>query len=188
VITDQMLEDLTTDERADVVRRIHLMAAAELPVTPRVLVARRWFPRFLAGCCLALIPWTIGLAMTLPQHYVARHWDAQWTGFDVLLFGGLSLTAWSVWRRRQIVVPATLVTSTLLLCDAWFDVLTSDGRDLWISVAAAVFIELPLATLLGLMCLRLIKDTVRVTRGLPHDAPIPPLWRAPLVTVVDSIG
>jgi len=37
----------------------------------------------------------------------------------------LLLTAWAAWRRRQIVILAALVTATLLVTDAWFDVLTA---------------------------------------------------------------
>ncbi len=46
-----------------------------------------------AACCLVLIPWTIGLAVSLPRTYVAANWRVLWTGFDVVLLGCLAVTA-----------------------------------------------------------------------------------------------
>jgi hypothetical protein len=37
------------------------------------------------------------------------------------------------------------VIATLLVCDAWFDVLTSSGRDRLVSLSLALVVELPLA-------------------------------------------
>jgi hypothetical protein len=122
--------------------------------------------------------------VSLPRHYVAGHWSLAWTGFDVVLLGCLAVTAWGLWKRRQIVVPASMITSVLLLCDAWFDLLTANGhRDLIVSTASALFAELPLATLLCLLSVRALRVAARAARGLEPNAPIPPLWRAPLVTL-----
>ena len=182
-ISDRMLRDLSHLERADVLRRIQMLTASELPVSERILAARQWSVRFLAVCCLVLIPWTVGLAVSLPRHYVAGNWRIAWTGFDIVLLGCLAITAWGLWKRRQIVVPASMITSVLLLCDAWFDVLTANGhRDLIVSAASALFAELPLAALLCLLCVRALRVAVRAARGLEPDAPIPPLWRTPLIT------
>jgi hypothetical protein len=42
-----------------------------------------------------------------------------------------------LWKQRQILVPASLITSVLLLCDAWFDLLTANGhRDLIVSASS----------------------------------------------------
>ena len=34
---------------------------------------------FLLACVVGLIPWTIGLAVTLPHRYVVGTWTATWT-------------------------------------------------------------------------------------------------------------
>ena len=106
VISDQMLSELSHLERADLLRRVQMLHASEFSISQRVLSARRWFIRFLAACCLGLIPWTIGLAVSLPRTYVTANWRVLWTGFDVVLLGCLAVTAWGLWKQRQILVPA----------------------------------------------------------------------------------
>ena len=92
-------------------------------------------PAFLL-CAIVLLPWTAFLFFTLPRHYVANHWQLAWGGFDIGLGLALATTAVSVARR------------SLLVCDAWFDVLTSRGiSDVVQAVVEAVFIELPIAAL-----------------------------------------
>src|SRR2546423_1732213 len=82
-----------------------------------------------------LIPWTVLPAPTLPPHYKTGHWGIAWTGFDVALLVALGATAWAVWLRRQIAIVCALVTGTLLVCDAWFDLMFSWGApDFWISI------------------------------------------------------
>jgi hypothetical protein len=181
-ITDRMLEALSHVERAELLGRIQSLTASEFNPSLRVRWTGRWFVRFLVACCLGLIPWTIGLALTLPRHYIAGNWRLAWTGFDVALLGCLSLTAWGLWKQRQIVVPASMVTSVLLLCDAWFDILTANGhRQLLVSIVSALLGELLLAFMLFLLSLRALRVGARVTQGLEPNARISPLWRTPLV-------
>ena len=95
----------------------------------------------------------------------------------------LAVTAWGLWKQRQIVVPASIITSVLLLCDAWFDLLTANGhRDLIVSAASALFGELPLATMLILISIRALHVGARAARALQQDAQISSLWRTPLIT------
>ena len=104
-------------------------------------------------------------------------------GFDVVLLGCLAVTAWGLWKQRQIVVPASIITSVLLLCDAWFDLLTANGhRDLIVSAASALFGELPLATMLILISIRALHVGARAARALELDARVSSLWRTPLIT------
>ena len=183
-ISDQMLTRLSHLERADLLRRVQMLHASEFSISQRVLTARRWFIRFLAACCLALIPWTIGLAASLPRTYVTANWRVLWTGFDVVLLGCLAVTAWGLWKQRQILVPASIITSVLLLCDAWFDLLTANGhRDLIVSAASALFGELPLATMLILISIRALRVGARAARALEQDARVSSLWRTPLITL-----
>ncbi len=144
-------------------------------------IVRRRMVQFLALSCLVLIPWTIGLAMTLPRSYLVENWPLAWTGFDVMLFGCLSITAWSLWKQRQIAVPVSMIASVLLVCDAWFDIFTAhSGRCLVISIGTAAFAEIPLAVLLGLTSTRLLRASLHAARNSGPVARQEPLWRAPL--------
>jgi hypothetical protein len=104
-------------------------------------------PAFLL-CALVLIPWTGFLFATLPAHYVANHWQVAWGGFDIGLGLALAATAVMVARRSPFAEVTATVTGTLLVCDAWFDVLTSRGAsDIAQALADAFLVELPLAAL-----------------------------------------
>ncbi len=104
---------------------------------------RRRIVDLLVATCLGLIPWIVILGLTLPRRYVVNHWTLAWVGFDVALLCALATTAWAAWRRRQVVIIAALVTGTMLVLDAWFDVVTdSTTRDLIISAVTAAFGEL----------------------------------------------
>jgi hypothetical protein len=99
-------------------------------------------------CAVVLIPWTAFLFATLPAHYTANHWGVAWGGFDVGLGIALASTAVLVARRSPFAEVTATVTGTLLVCDAWFDVLTSRGTsDVAQALADAFLVELPLAAL-----------------------------------------
>jgi hypothetical protein len=107
-----------------------------------------WAAPALLGCAVVLIPWTALLFATLPRHYVANHWEVAWGGFDIGLGVALASTAVLVGRRSPFAEVTATITGTLLVCDAWFDVLTSRGvSDIAQASASALFIELPLAAL-----------------------------------------
>ncbi len=185
MISDEVLVGLSAAERADVIRRIHALTLSQFTIGRGILLARRWLPRVLAVGCLVLIPWTVGLALTLPRNYVTSHWRAQWIGFDIALMIGLAMTAWSLWRRRQSAIPAALVTGTLLLCDAWFDVLTASRLDVVVSLATAVFAEIPLGVVMVRLAVRLLQSTARITFAVPGDVRMPVLRRIPLVSALE---
>jgi hypothetical protein len=104
-------------------------------------------PAFLL-CAIVLLPWTAVLFFTLPHHYVANHWGLAWGGFDIGLGLALASTAVSVARRSPFAEVTAAVTGTLLVCDAWFDVLTSRGTsDVVQAAVLAAFVELPIAAL-----------------------------------------
>jgi hypothetical protein len=183
VIADEVLTALTPSERADVVHRIELLTAEQVVLPRRIRIARRWTPRFLALCCLILIPWIGYLFATLPQRYESANWTLTWTGLDVAELVALAVTAWSLWRQRQVAVTATLVTAVLLGCDAWFDVTTAQpGADLLSSVTSAILIELPLAAALLALHIRLGRVSTRLTHGLPLRAHVASSWNQPLAT------
>lgn len=118
----------------------------------RLDLRRNWPAAILAVAALVLIPWAIALGQMLPSQHVADHWDAAWTGFDVILALSLLATAYTSMRRRDLVRGLAAVSGTLLLCDAWFDTLTaSTGTDLEVAILLAVFGELPLALICFLL-------------------------------------
>ena len=116
-----------------------------------------WAGALLFAAAVLLIPWAIALGQMLPSRHVADHWDAAWTGFDVVLALSLLATAWATARRRDLVRTLAAVSGTLLLCDAWFDTLTSSpGTDLEVAILLAVFGEVPLA----IVCFLLATGTI----------------------------
>jgi len=122
---------------------------------------RRWVVPVLALVAVALLPWTLWLTVSLPSRHVSEHWDAAWVGFDVGEVVAFALAAYAAWRRASWLQGAAAVAGTMLLCDAWFDVLLSTGDEkVWLAVGQAVFSEIPLAVL----CFWVAWDTARFWR------------------------
>jgi hypothetical protein len=97
---------------------------------------------------LALLPWSLFLLQSLNPHHETRRWDLAWSGFDSALALSFLLTAFAAWRRSPWVGACAAATGTLLVTDAWFDiVLESHADELRQSILLAVFAELPLAAL-----------------------------------------
>lgn len=114
-----------------------------------------WVPRFFLLIAALLIPWDVFLALTLPRRSVAQHYDAAWVGFDIILILVMARIGWLVHRRNPHVVLTATAGATLLMVDAWFDVLTSTpGGALTQAVLEAVFLELPGAVLCTLLARR----------------------------------
>lgn len=168
-----------------------LEVARELGLRPeRVSRRRARTLALLAFCCVALIPWIVYLAISMPSGYHAKAWSAAWVGFDVLLLAALGATALCALLRRQAAIPLATVSATLLVCDAWFDIALDWGTpDVRVSIASAVLIELPLAVFLGLWARTLLRVTALLhwrQLGLPGDPPA--LHRLPLLLMVASSG
>lgn len=106
---------------------------------------------------IALIPWTVYLGLTLPQSYNAQHWQVTWVGFDVLLLAFITATAVLGFIRHNLLTLFAFATGVLLVCDAWFDVLTAKRGDFAVSVLTAVLGELPLAVVLIVGPLRIAR-------------------------------
>ncbi len=110
---------------------------------------------------IALIPWTIYLGLTLPQNYTAQHWQATWVGFDMLLLAFMIATAVLGFVRHHLLTLFAFSTGVLLVCDAWFDVLTAKRGDFAVSILTAALGELPLAVVL-------IGGSLRIARLQGH--------------------
>lgn len=159
MLSDEQIAALSPQERGDLIRRL------ARPVDD-IVPARRWLRRtrelrilLLVGSAAVLVPWIAYLAVTLPPQYVAHNWDVTWVGFDVLLLAMMVATAVLGYLRRQMLVLTAFATGVLLVCDAWFDVMTAHGDEQVWSVVSALLVELPLAAILitgSLQILRLV--------------------------------
>ena len=109
---------------------------------------RPGLPVFFAAAALALAPWIAWLASSLPCRYFSQHWNVAWAGFDTALAVTLALTGVAALRRAAWLDRAAISAATLLVADAWFDVVTSHGATaLALATAEAVAVELPVALL-----------------------------------------
>jgi hypothetical protein len=127
---------------------------------------------------VGLIPWMIYLAFTLPANYVARNWPATWIGFDCVLIAFMIATAMLGWLRRELVILPAFTTGVLLICDAWFDIMTAGPGQLWMPVVTAAFLNVPVAAIMITGAVRIVRLTA--TRLWFLD-PATPAWRLPLV-------
>jgi hypothetical protein len=107
----------------------------------------RWAGPLFALFSVILLPWIGYLAVSLPARQLSSNYDAAWAGFDVLLFCGLAATATCALRRSRYLSSAATATTTLLIVDAWFDVVTAPAHQRTQSVLLCVLVELPLAGL-----------------------------------------
>jgi hypothetical protein len=113
-----------------------------------------------------LIPWTVYLAVSLPRRVVDTHYRGAWVGFDILLVTAIVLTAYFAFRvDSRVQLPAT-ATATLLIVDAWFDVMTA-GRHKGVGLALliAVCVELPAALGSLLLARRVNQNADRIARA-----------------------
>ena len=114
----------------------------------KVKTVPSWVGPAFAILALGTVPWVIFLAVTLPRHATFAHYRGVWVGFDTALVIVLALTGFLAWRGRPQVALASTAAATMLLVDAWFDVMTTPRGHGWLmSLALAVLVELPLAAI-----------------------------------------
>lgn len=182
MIDPDALIDLSTDDRHKLMQALVVL---EQETTPQPGATWKWHAviAFTVGACALLAAWIAVLAYSLPTHYHTGSWNVAWVGFDVAELVMFALTAWAAWRRRQILIIFLVVLATLLLCDAWFDVvLDVHTGDFVASLLSALLIEIPLAVLAGLMARRLLHLTIgQVMRYEGLTGKVPPLWKIPLL-------
>lgn len=107
-----------------------------------------WVGVVYTGLSLILVPWTLYLSITLPTRHLSSHWDLSWVGLDIGLTLLLLVTGVLAYLRSDWVVISSTATGSLLLADAWFDVMSAHpGPALKEAVAMAMFVELPLAAI-----------------------------------------
>ncbi len=176
VLSDDQIAAMSADERLALARRLR-PTHKESPRDRESASIRRIRLWVSAAAALGLIPWIAYLALTLPENYTAHNWRTAWVGFDILLLAFMIGTAMLGLLHRHLLTVAAFTTGVLLICDAWFDVITAGPEDRMVSVLTAVLGELPLAIILMGGTLRMVRLTL--TSLLMLD-PTTPSWRLPL--------
>jgi hypothetical protein len=159
ILTDEQIAALTPEQRAELITRLEhpLNDLIDPEYLGRI---RRFRLSLMIGGSIAMIPWLAYLYVTLPDRYVAHNWTVTWVGFDILLVGFMLATAALGYLRRQLLMLAAFTSGVLLICDAWFDLMTAGPKDLWLSVTTALLIEVPLAIFMITGALRIVRLTM----------------------------
>jgi hypothetical protein len=176
-LSDAQIAALSPAERRQLIKRLErpLSELASLTEVHRI----RWgWLGIMTGGTLVLIPWIVYLAFALPDDYLVHDWTATWVGFDLLLLALMAATVIFGMLRRQLMLLTAFGTGVLLICDAWFDLMTAGTNDFRIAILTAAFGDLPLAAVLITGALRLVRFTV-IRMWLLE--PKTPLWRLPLL-------
>ncbi len=92
---------------------------------PTVAPAPRWVAPLYLTLSVLLVPWIVYLAFARPAEFGDGHYRAAWVGLDAMEAIALALTAWLAYRRSTWVDMAATATATLLIVDAWFDLMTA---------------------------------------------------------------
>jgi hypothetical protein len=159
ILSDAQIVALTPEQRRDLITRLEkpLSEVIDPALLGRI---RRIRLGLMIGGSMAMVPWLGYLSVTLPENYVAHNWPVTWIGFDILLVVFMVATAVLGYLRRQLLVQAAFTTGVLLICDAWFDLMTAGPRDVWLSVLTALLIEVPLAVFMIFGAQRLLRLTM----------------------------
>jgi hypothetical protein len=157
VVTDEEIALMSPEQRRDLIRRLSLASWNVRTFQHRSVGRREVEIIILVISAVVLIPWITYLAVTLPRVYVTHNWDQAWIGFDLLLLLLIVATAVLGILRRQMVMLTAFATGVLLICDAWFDWMTSNRADVGWATVTALFFELPLAVLLTTEACRLLR-------------------------------
>ncbi|HZQ15566.1 MAG TPA: hypothetical protein VFA82_02215 [Gaiellaceae bacterium] len=116
---------------------------------------RQWVIVSFGATGLGLLPWTAWLSATLSNTHESSHWDLAWGGFDTGLAVLFVATAASAYYRSPWVGAFAAALGTLLVTDAWFDVvLSSHWDERRYALLLAVLAELPAAAVCFWIALR----------------------------------
>ena len=109
----------------------------------------RWAGPAFVLCSVILIPWTIYLGLSLPDRQLSPHYNIAWVGFDVLELIALGTTGYFALRHSRYLALTSAAAATLLVVDAWFDIMTSPRNQILQAIILALIVELPLAAVCG---------------------------------------
>jgi hypothetical protein len=178
VLSDARIAAMSPAERRDLIHRLERPLDEVIPA-PVLRRMRRTRLTLMTGGTIVMIPWIVYLGFSLPANYVAQNWPATWMGFDCLLVAFMAATAVLGWLRRQLVMLTAFTTGVLLICDAWFDILTAGlGRNLAVPMLTAALGNLPLAAIMITGAVRILRLTAVRLFFLDPETP---LWRLPLL-------
>ena len=114
----------------------------------RSITLRQFVMVAFAAVAVLLLPWTAFLSLSLPSTHFSTHWDLAWTGFDIGLAVLFGATAIAAYMRSTWVAALAASLGTLLVVDAWFDVvLESHSDERRYSILLAFAAELPAAAI-----------------------------------------
>lgn len=133
----------------------------------RQLALPRWLGPLAICCVVGFLPWIVYLGLTLPRRARADHYDLAWLGFDGAMWVVLAALAWVALKRHPATGPVAAVASTMLMVDAWFDVVTSSSQGQFVlALVLAVGAELPLAIICAWAAINAERIRARAYRRL----------------------
>jgi hypothetical protein len=159
ILTDEQIAALSPEQRRDLISRLEQPLSDVVDPVFLARVRRIRLTLMMSGS-VAMVPWVGYLAVALPDNYVAHNWVVTWIGFDILLVGFMLATLVLGYLRRQLLVFTAFTTGVLMICDAWFDLMTAGPRDVPLSVVTALLIELPLAIFMIVSAVRIMRLTL----------------------------
>jgi hypothetical protein len=131
--------------------------------------APKWFPKVCLAAVIVFIPLFITAATVTPRTAQLHNLRLFWTGLDVFELVGMALTGWYLFRRSPNVVMAATITGSLLLSDAWFNVVTTVGQSHRAALVMAV-VEVPIGIYSFLIARREVSSW---SLGVAEEAPGP---------------
>lgn len=135
--------------------------------TRLLLPLPRWLAPLALACTIGIIPWIVYLAMTLPPRQRAVDYDIAWVGYDAAMCLVLAALAYCALRRKPATGPIAAVAATMLVVDAWFDVITTeDHRQFVYAIISAACAEIPLAIICGWVAINAERVRARAYRSL----------------------
>ncbi len=119
----------------------------------------KWLTVLYGVGVVVLVPWTFYLSYSLPKYHLVQHWAFAWAGFNAFMITIMLATFVLALKRSIWLALAASVLATLLVVDAWFDVLSAKpGLQQSTAIALALFIELPIAALTYVQAIRLMSN------------------------------
>lgn len=107
-----------------------------------------WVTKVYIMLAAVLLPWTIYIGLSLPSRHLSVNWDVSWTGLDIGIIIALLATGLLAYHRSIWVVIAAASAGSLLLVDAWFDVLSEHSVAMFHQALIVAFVfEIPLAAM-----------------------------------------
>ena len=128
-----------------------------------------WAGKLYIMLAVVLLPWTIYLGVSLPSHHLSSHWDVSWTGLDIGIVTTLIATGLFAYLRSIWVVIAAASTGSLVLVDAWFDIMSEHSPALFREALILAFLfEIPLALMSYYLAAHALRHNTRGRQSKKH--------------------